>query len=429
MKKQTEYDTISLKEAHELLLMKQREHILSSFTFPTKPGKDGYYFIWVPDPVKKSGRRHLAAKSVDALKDKVYDFVTHAPELKVSRKFNEVFEAANDSQLDLITKESASLSKKNTILRNRSEYKRYFSETDFENYFIDDITAQDIKDIVTYNLRRYKMKRKALSSLKAIINLTFIYAMDMGWLNANPNITVDYKKFSGMLVDDTPISQRVHSEDELMAILTECHEKQEKRPTYFPAYALELQILLGMRRGEVPPLLWSDVSDNSLFIHREQLTVKKDKDTPEHFAIVEHTKTHVNREYPMTEDLKDFLTRLKAAHDRLPASQKSDFLFPAKSELGCITNNTVYNFYRRLCQKLNIQISQDCIKGTHSFRRNAITDTLALNGGDAVQAALIYGNSPQVIFSNYLTGTDMNKAKEVLNKRNLLNTQTTNKTD
>lgn len=52
-----------------------------------------------------------------------------------------------------------------------------------------------------------------------------------------------------MLVDDTPISKRVHNEEELIAILKECHVEQEKCLTYFPAYTLDLHILLGMRRG------------------------------------------------------------------------------------------------------------------------------------------------------------------------------------
>lgn len=334
----SDYDNISMKEAHELLLMKQKEYILSSFTFPQTPDKNGYYYVWVPDSTKKSGRRHVGAKTLTELKEKVYEFLTKAPEIKIHRSFKEVFTVANDSQLDSVFAESAALSKKNTVLRNRSEYKRYFGDTEFEERFIEEITPQDIKEFVSMNLDRYEMKKKALSSLQAIINLVYVYAMDMGWITNNPNSTVNYKKFRGMLKNETPISERAHCDEELMALLQACHEKQQKNPTYFPAYAMELQILLGLRRGEIPPLLWSDLTFNALRIHREQLTVKKDGDIPEHFAIVEHTKTYVNREYPLTDDLKDFLERLQSAHERLPSDKKSPFLFPAESKNGCITN-------------------------------------------------------------------------------------------
>ena len=77
----------------------------------------------------------------------------------------------------------------------------------------------------------------------------------------------------------------------------------------------------------------------------------------------------------------------------------------------------VYQFYSRTCKKLGIRICRDEIKGTHSFRRNAITDVVNASGGNLILAAELFGNSPQVAKKNYYTGINKEEALEVLNKR------------
>ena len=93
------------------------------------------------------------------------------------------------------------------------------------------------------------------------------------------------------------------------------------------------------------------------------------------------------------------------------------YLFPAASENGVITNNTVYNLYRRICKSLVIKISRKCIKGPHSFRRNAVTDVVNATDRNILIASKLFGNSPEVAKNNYYTGLDMDKAREILDKR------------
>ena len=98
----------------------------------------------------------------------------------------------------------------------------------------------------------------------------------------------------------------------------------------------------------------------------------------------------------------------------------SEYLFPDKNtDLGVINNNTVYHLYSRVCKKLGIVISRTEIKGTHSFRRNAITDVVNSTGGNVVLASKLFGNSPEVACKNYYTGIDLNEALEALNSRKL----------
>lgn len=408
-------DTITLRDVRILYAMKEKEELLSKYTFPTHTGGDGYYRIYVKDTTKKSGRKQLFAKTLDELQDKVYQYEKGV--LGNGRKtFADVFNFVEQDKRKYIKDSVKLLSVENTILRDHSEYKRFFEDTEFSQMYIDTITRKDIEDIIFFNLSRYELRKKGFSSLKSILRGVFRKAFTEGWILENEFERVDMKKYDSMIVADVPINQRCHSNTTVNQILAYLHEYQKKKPFYLPAYALELQILMGLRRGEVPPLEWEDINDSFIQINKEQITVKKTKTMKEHFAIVPHTKTYVDRYFPITDALADFLQRLKAVHQKYYPDSK--YLFPADSANGVITNNTIYDFYRRTCKKLNIEVNSDFRKGTHSFRRNAITDVINSSGGNVVLASKLFGNSPEVAKKNYFTGIDMDDALNCLNKRN-----------
>lgn len=57
-----------------------------------------------------------------------------------------------------------------------------------------------------------------------------------------------------------------------------------------------MQIIMGLRRGEIPPLEWKDVHEDYVEIVKEQLTVRKSKENlKEYFVTVYHTKNHKDR--------------------------------------------------------------------------------------------------------------------------------------
>ncbi len=414
MIKVTDYDKMTLRDARELYMYLEKKEILESYRFPSKPGKDGYYRIYVSDPSKKTGRKQLFAKTITELQDKVYE---HEKGItgRTKKTFREVYIFVLDEKLRYVKDPEKLLSAQNSVSVLKSYYKRYFEGTDFEERYIDAITKSDIEEIIYYNMKKYSLREKALNSLKSILKASFELAYEQYWIQENPFTRINFKKFNGMIVREAAIEKRVHSEDDMKGNLKEIHRMQEKKPGCVPAYALEMQILMGARRGEIPPLRKSDIHERYVLISREQITVKKHDDIPEHFEIVEHTKTYKNRQFPITESLKEFLERLFQMLDQY--YPESEFLFPADNENGVINNNAVYHFYYRMCQRLSIPISRDLIKGTHSFRRNAITDVINASGGNLILAAELFGNSPEVAKKNYYTGVNTSLALEALNQR------------
>ncbi len=251
------------------------------------------------------------------------------------------------------------------------------------------------------NLTRFKLRDKGFKGLIHIIRTTFNLAFEQSWIQDNVFARMNFKKFEGMISDDVELEKRVHSSEDLKRILDEIHDHQRRKPYYLPAFALELQIITGTRRGEIPPLRRSDILDTHMIISREQITVKKYKDVPEHCVIVNHTKNNLTRRFHRSAALNEFLDRLFDTLDTYYPD--SEYLFPADNQNGVISNNTVYNYYGRVCNKLGIEISKEEIKGTHSFRRNAITDVVNATGGNLVLTSALFGNSPQVAKKNYYT--------------------------
>ncbi|MBO4505300.1 MAG: tyrosine-type recombinase/integrase [Lachnospiraceae bacterium] len=392
----------------------EKKELIKKYNIPARPGKDGYYRIYVKDPTKKGGRKQLFGKTLEELESKLYAFekgVTGS----ARHTFAEVYELFLEDKLKYVKAEEKRVSRQNTINKNRSDYKRYFAGTEFEQKYIDSISKNDVEGIMFFNLERYTMRDKAMSSLKGILRSTFNFAYEQYWIADNLYTRMNFNKFNGMLEQNVSNDKRVHSEFDLKRILRAIHEHQEEKPCYMPAYALEMQILIGCRRGELAPLRRSDVLPEGIWISREQISVKKFNNVPEHWKIVDHTKTYKDRLFPLTDSLREFLTRLYAVLDRYYPN--SPYLFPDSTELGVINNNTVYRLYYRICKQLGIKISREEIKGTHSFRRNAITDVVNATGGNVILASQLFGNSPAVAAKNYYTGVDTGTALTALNKR------------
>lgn len=400
---QSDYVTIPI----ETYLKLYGDVMLQEYKFPEKKSSDGFYHMWIPDDSKKSGRRQLKASTLEILKNKV-----RAIELeknKIEKKtFKECYEDINRKKLSRIKSESKLYSAKNTVRKSDYEYKRFFEGTKFEEKFIDEITRKDIEDIYEYNLARYDLKKKAADGMRVILSKVFQYAFSEYLVSENVYLRCNFTLFKDMIIEDVSISQRVYSDIDTFKILEYTRNFQKEKPKYIPAYALELQILIGARRGELPPLSWDDIFDDRIWIHKEQLNTK------DGFVIVDHTKTHVERYFPITKDVREVIKKLKFVHDNFYPD--SELLFPGTANTGAISNNVVYQFYKRSIHNLGIAETPGITKGTHSFRRNAITGTVNKSGGNIYMASKLYGNSPRTAEKNYYTGINLAEALEVLEK-------------
>lgn len=405
MNKQHTDGNVSLEDLRKLYIKMEKEQILSSYTFPAKPSSDGYFHVYVSTA---DGRKQIKARNLEKLKEKVYEY-EKGINGATRKTFKDAFENVQQEKLVYVKDVEKLVSVNNTICTARSNYKRFFDGTEFETMFIDEISKADIEKLCFDILKKQELKKKAFMNLRNILSSVFKLAYEQYWILDNPYSRINFKKYNDMLARDTALHMRVHSSEDVDRMLDFLHKKQEDTPQYIPAYALELQIIMGLRRGEIAPLRWSDVKKHSIRICREQITDKENKT----LVIVSHTKTYKDREFPLTTTVSEFIGRLKIVHDEFyPASP---YLFPDDSQKnGVINNRVVYRLYKRMCGKLGIEISREFTKGPHSFRRNGITRVCNASGGNIYLASVLYGNSPQSASKHYYTGINLSEAKALL---------------
>ena len=320
---------------------------------------------------------------------------------QMKKSFKNIFDYAMEEKLSLTKNPEKRLSAQNTIIRLRQDYRRYISDTQLENLIVTDITNKDIERNFRMNLSRYELRLRATANLRTVYKYVFDTAMMEGWLTVNPFYQVNFKRYRDLIVPDSNLAERGYTEDEMNRMRSYISEKLEENPRDFSMQALKLQMLCGLRRVELPPLRWEDVTEDYILIHREQLLLKADG----HEIVVNHTKTWKDRKFPITREIRAFLDQLKVVSE-------GEYLFPNKD--GCITNQSIYTRHHAMCLALGIPVLKDTVRGTHAFRRNAITEVINKSNGNVYLAAKLFGNSHNVIDAHYYLGVDLEGAKEIL---------------
>lgn len=394
---------INLSEAEKnyKMALEQKKGILKNYNFSTEPDSKGYYSINVADSSQKSGRKKIYAKSIEELQEKVYQF-----EIDKRLTFKEVFEKVCDRKLEYCKGDNL-VSRQNTIAKDKSEFKRFFGGTKFEKLPVNKITEEEIDKIIMFNFKRYDLKLKAFNSEKQIIKQTLDYAYRKYYINDNPYNRMDFMVYDRLITPKDDIRARALSDEDIKRILNVLEEKHNKTPDYISAYALHIQILTGFRRAELASLKWANVDMvKGYFYVCEQLITSKDEDGHKVCeTVVGYTKTHKNRIVPINEETLRILQKLKEIHDK--DYPNNPYVFPSsKNKDKCISNCCVYELYKRICYKLNINLWDGHTKGTHSFRRNIATKLINKTNGNFELTAEIMGNSPEVLKDNYFTGAN-----------------------
>lgn len=326
--------------------------------------------------------------------------------------FKEVFYLSQELQLRYIKREDKKLSAANTINRHLKEYKRYFEGTEFESLPINKISVKDIKHHTLQTLENFDLRRRAYNNFITLMRAAFVYALDEEIIKENPMSVINFAnpRFINMLAEESDIYDRIYSDEELRKMLLYLRAKERRYPKRVSFMALEYQILMGERRGEVAPSKWSDIKEEDGIYYIEIRRELLDAANTVGNVIVEHTKTSKNRRVPIWYEVREFLDRLIVFHQH--NNINSEFLFPSKrSTTGCIDLKTPYRVFYEMCKDLGIKLDKSLPKGTHAYRRN-----FAKRIGDADLASKLLGNDERVLRKNYYDGVDMRKALQVLSQ-------------
>ena len=239
------------------------DELFEKYHFPTERRKGTDYFIMtIADPTARQGRRQLRSKTINGLIQKVILYESgHLG--KITKTFRQEFEFMQKQLVEGIRDKEKLASAQSTAAVHYSEYARYFAGTSLENMKVDKIRKSDIVDVVLLNLKRYALRRSTFNDMRNLVCMIMRQCYQDEVIDENPTDRIDWndRRFTNKLIEATPISKRIYSEEELLAIWDEAiastsPDRKVRRSSMVTSNALRFQILTGLRAGEVCPRKW-----------------------------------------------------------------------------------------------------------------------------------------------------------------------------
>ena len=348
-----------------------------------------------------NGKRKAVQKPTE---DKLYEFLFNFYQEQDDKKktFDEAIDRFIESKRD----------------RGRSEltlkeYRRYhklipqsIKKKDIALITEDELRKWFVKDFLSRTPKKEAMK-KMLQQIRAV----FTFGIRKGYCFSNPALNIlaeDYYKFCNLSMRSN--EQRSFSEEEIEKLRTYC--LNDRKNPHAPMMLVAMET--GMRLGELAALKKSDVSDDYIWVHRQQVVVFEDERCRNRqIKDLEYTKNEKEnpkggRLIPITDNCR---TALQMA-DEIPG--ESEYVFHHPNGKPIVKDSYEY-YLRRRCKALGIGISHN-----HAFRV-AFNARLIEAGVDCNERCLVLGHSMQTNERHY-SFSDRRKVEDVKNKLNRLRT-------
>ena len=379
---------IDVSVIQEQVNMKKRKEILKKHPYEIWAGTNNNWFTYVLD---ENGKRLLRKRaSKDALEEYLVDYYKNKEEQKDKFLFCKCWESWKKTQ------ESYGVSN-NTLLKYDSDYKRFFSKEDIENKDIRSIDEEYITSYVIRKIKSLNLCKKSADALWGYVSGVFKSARIKKLISENPCEYVDKKMFSRFYYQKSEIlKKRIVMDSELRLLIEQLQKDHAKDPCYPQSYAVELAVYSGMRVGELAGLKWSNVlfNDGIIVISNAEIYDRKTKE-----YIVAGTKNKKERIFPITENIKKMLLKLRK--EQMKKGLVNEFVF--SNENGKVTARSISECMRRKCTQAGIDE-----RGIHSLRRT-LNSKMRCQGVSAPIAASMLGHTEEVNNNHYtydITGLD-----------------------
>ena len=261
--------------------------------------------LWI---TKVSADVRIHARTEDALLDKILEYYDcHLMSYTIDHIFN----------LALQHKDDVEICRPLTIQRYRDSYNRFMT-TDFRETDIRKINNDTLQAYTKSMTVRLHPKKKAFLSYKGVLNLIFDYAEENNYIQYNPVKSINNKKFFVECDNSKPqSSEKILSSEDIEAILSEI-ERRKNLPRYkgyfYYGYMVRLAIETGMRAGELCELKWSDIHDDGIHIHAQQLTGRGKGNSTNFYADWTKDEKGISRggrKFPITDNIAAILDELR----------------------------------------------------------------------------------------------------------------------
>ena len=377
--------------------MNKQKKYLEMHQYDVWQGKNGKWYTYLPDTEK--GRKLIKRNCENDILVIIINFYQEK-ECKKEKTFFDCFLRWKDVQKEYGISDS-------TINKYESDYRRFFEYDEINDKPISDIDDVYLESFIFRLFDRLKVKYQAFCQMFGMINGIMKRAKKDKIITDNPCEYIEpvkYRKRCEETVFDP--RKRVLDNEGLSRVLTVLAKDFEEKPEYIPSYSVQLALLTGLRAGELAFLQWEHIKVNEGYIH---ICGSEKWDQKKKIYWDDKTKTKKERYVPLTQEIIDFLEKLKEV--QIKNGFLSKYVF--SNENGRIHRNTLISCGRNKCAQAGTSA-----QGLQVARRT-LNSNLRTYGVSTVVASSILGHSQEVNERYYTYDTsNMEYKSEMMHRTN-----------
>ena len=390
--KDLERDGIIDPETAQELMKSKKERILEKF--PPKQAGDGGWFVTIRFAPGPHGRKMIKKTKREDLEKAVCEYVgENLKDLLEDQKKDYRYKTAFDNWI-----KSRQYQNKNSELRNKRAYKRFFENFEpgrkMAQRDIRQISATEIEQFMSTLIREFKIKPDRVTKTYGMFFKSLYEQAIRDRLITpydNPCLFVLPKRFvqiAEAITDESPEDRVIDDKTQELIVKT-IQEDHQKRKSYMNPFVCELSILTGMRIGELVGLEWKNVDlEHGVFYIVQSL--KYDETTRTYY--ISTTKNKKKRQFPITDEIKDLFMRIQEVQKEYGKTE--DFVF-SNGNRRCTTHG-VQNYLWQMKRRKGIDS-----KITIHAERRTLNSVMAANGVPIHTRAALLGHLPAVNQKNY----------------------------
>lgn len=286
---------IDLSYVQEQIEMSKRNELLEKHPYKIWEGKDGKWYTYIPYNNKRVLKKRKSKKDIEEI---IIAYLKDNEEISLETVFYEW----------LTRKIQFGEIQKQTYDRYKTDYYRFFGDSEISKKDIRKITEDELEDFVRISIREKELSRKAYSGLRLLISGIFRYA------KKNKYTEISITQFLGDLELPNKCFTKVHHTDE-ESVFTD--EEVKKISEYIAEnrtlinYGILLAFQTGVRVGELAALKFSDIQKNVLCIRRTEVRYR-DENGKYVFEVRESPKTEAgNRDIILNSEAQKTLKAIR----------------------------------------------------------------------------------------------------------------------
>lgn len=192
----------------------------------------------------------------------------------------------------------------NTIKRHHQHYNKYLLNNSINDMPIRKIDELLLEQICNSIVKSNNLSNKEWGNLRTIIKGMFEFAYRKKYISSNPMLNVKITVKFRQVVKKQGSTQTFNT-DELKA-LNDYLDKMYLETSDSSFLCVKVNLILGLRVGELVAVKWEDINGNYIHIVREEIR----NQTSNQYEVVEHTKTNTDRFVVLTDKAKEIFAKL-----------------------------------------------------------------------------------------------------------------------